>query len=94
MNIGIRYFYQFNIMATKDKIKFLKDNNCYDKFINNIIKSDWNKNVINEDCAIAYIAQADYDDFINDAFSWYASQESGDYWANINDKLLMYENIY
>lgn len=75
----------------KTFIKILKDNNCYNAFIENIIDSDWESNVKNEDCALSYVYNRirNYSraSALNDAFDWSGTPQDHEFWSDIHQAL-------
>lgn len=62
---------------------FLKEENAYDKFINNLTKN--NKNIVD-----LYLPNS-FNNFICRAFIWSTTEEELEYWAKLDYKLKSYK---
>lgn len=64
-------------------IRFIKENNVYDKYKNN---------VINDKCLISELKKFRMESYISGAFDWLSSKEGIDFWVNMNDKWLNFSS--
>lgn len=77
----------------KNKIKFLKDNNCYREFVQGVINHTSHPNIKNEDCVLWYMTNNNRDMIIR-AFSWYDSDNKHVDWFYIHNLYVSnYANI-
>ena len=63
--------------------KFLKEYNCYDKFINNLYNDPINQDVITLEMLYKKVDSVNY---LNDAFFWADTEEGYAYWSNLHTK--------
>lgn len=69
-----------SLLSNKMLTKFLKDNKCFDEYMNNVI-GRIERHADYKDYGIKNISKA-----ISSAFSWSGSKEGVDYWINISNK--------
>jgi hypothetical protein len=71
-------------ILNKKFVKFLKDNNAYDKFITNL-------NIVNKPIEI-FCDDSKKKSYINRSFIWFQTKEGFDFWENLNVKWIQFLN--